>query len=272
MVRVGGALSDFLWRGGVLGQVILVLALAGILLAVASGIALVAWKRAAWYVGTAALLVAAAVMGLGALGTFVGRARADRAALAEDLARGVGVRSERVRRDGFTEARVASLGGLLLGMAPLIGGAAAVLAQGGARRERRRAVKAGEGTLEETREGTSTTSSAASPAAARRSVLLGVAPATIAAIFAVIAARAEIPGRDLDKVAWDVLEHEAQIQAGRLEEGCAGLARDVQSLGRAEVELITPDVSALERACAGRLVDPRRSPPSPSPSSTSDER
>ncbi len=260
MARVGGALGDFLWRGGVLGQVILVLAVAGILLAFASGIALVAWKRAAWYVGTAALLVASAVMGLGALGTFLGRSRADNAARAEDLA----PRIERVRHEGYTEARVASLGGLLLGTAPLIGGAAAVLAQGGARRERRRLLKAGEGT----RGGT--TSSAASPAAARRSVLLGGAPAVIAAVLAVLAARAEIPGRDLDKVAWEVLEHEAQIRAGRLEEGCAGFARDLRSLGRAEAELIVPGVDSLERACAGRLAD---TPPSrPAAPSTSGER
>jgi hypothetical protein len=83
----------------------------------------------------------------------------------------------------------------------------------------------------------------------------GGLPALGSFILAVVAARAEIPGRDLDKPAWDLLEHEAQIQAGRLPEGCSGLERDLASLGRAEAEPIASDLVGLADACLRHRIE-----------------
>ena len=79
---------------------------------------------------------------------------------------------------------------------------------------------------------------------------LAAVAAVVCGALGIIAARAAIPGRDLDKPAWELLEHEAQIKAGRVMEGCAGLERDLRSLGRAEAEPIVTDLDALTAACA----------------------
>ncbi|HZF54530.1 MAG TPA: hypothetical protein VE093_38045 [Polyangiaceae bacterium] len=240
MVRVGDVLGDLLWHGGLLSQALLVLAGLGLLLAIASGVTVVAFRRVAFAVGTATLLVGAAVMGLGAAATFSARAKADERAAAADLEP---VR-ERARREGYEAARVAAIGGLLLGMFPLIAGAAAVLAHG-ARRPPRRRLRAVRGSPAEA----SSEEAIPPPRRASRSFLGGGLPALVAGALAALAVSAEIPGRDLDKAAWELLEHEAQIKAGRVAEGCAGLERDVRSLGRAEAELVVKDLVPLADAC-----------------------
>jgi hypothetical protein len=247
MVRVGDVLGDFLWHGGLLSQALLILAGVGLLLALASGVTVVAFRRAALRVGTAALLAGAVVMGLGAAVTLRGRAKADERAAAADLEP---VR-ERVRRQGYEEARVASIGGLLLGIFPLIAGAAAVLASGAQPAGRRRPVRA----LRQSKPLEASPPAPGEPAPASKRLLFGGLPALAAGALAALAVSAEIPGRDLDKAAWNLLEHEAQIRAGRMSEGCPGLERDLRSLGRAEAEPLVKDLAGLADACLRRHLE-----------------
>jgi hypothetical protein len=235
MVRVGDVLGDFLWHGGLLSQALLVLALLGLLLALASAVVAFAFRRAAFVVGTAALLAGALVMGLGAVASFRAQGQADQRAAAADLEP---VR-ERVRREGYEAARATSIAGLLLGIFPLISGAAAVLASGAQRPRalRRRSPEA------------------PSPPGSRWRLGIGGLPALAALALAGIAAGTEIPGRDLDKPAWDLLVHEAQIKAGEMAAGCSGLERDLRSLGRAEAEPITRDLVSLTDACLRHHLD-----------------
>jgi hypothetical protein len=211
------------------------MALLGLLLALASAVVAFAFRRVALAVGTAALLAGALVMGLGAAASFRARGEADQRAAAADLEP---VR-ERVRREGYEAARATSIAGLLLGIFPLISGAAGVLASG-ARKPPRRALGRG-----------SPPPATASPQKSLRRfyVFIGGLPALAALTLAGIAAFAEIPGRVLDKPAWDLLEHEAQIKAGQMAAGCSGLERDLRSLGRAEAEPIAKDLVSLADAC-----------------------
>lgn len=244
MMHVGEALGDLLWHGGWLSRVVLALGVLGLALSLGCTLVLLAWRRAARAAGVVTLLVAAGAMGLAAAGAQARRAEADRAADAADLA----PRRERLRRDGYTEARVVALGGLVLGAFPLIAGTAAVLAGGGARR--RAGARA--------RRGDAPGAGGASPgqgvASGGWTVPVALGAAALGAALALLAARAEIPGRELDKAAWEVLEHEAQIEAGRMEEGCSGLERDLRSLGPAEAAPIARDMKALAAACIGHRL------------------
>jgi hypothetical protein len=247
MLRVGEALGRFLWSGGGLGKLVLALGVIGIALSLASAVSLVLWKGAARRLGAATLCAAAATMGVAAAATWIGRASAEAVSQKAALAPA----RERMLREGYEEARVAAMGGLLLGVFPLVAGAAAVMvgasARGGA------SGASGEGAA----------SGASVRRIKRRSSARGISSigkragaallaAVVAAVLALAAAQAKIPGRDLDKAAWALLEHEAEIEAGDLERGCDGLARDVSSLGRAEAASIARDLAKLEEACARR--------------------
>lgn len=243
MLRVGDVLGDFLWHGGALGKALLVVALVGLFLALASGVVAFALRRAAFSIGTATLLTAAMVMGLGAAGSFYARAKADQRASAADLE----PVQERLRREGYEAARATSIAGLLLGIFPLISGAAALLASGAPRpKALRRTPRT---------EPAAPSPSPPSPRRSLRSVAIGGLPALVAGTLAVLAARSAIPGRDLDKPAWELLEHEAQIRAGQLAAGCAGLERDLRSLGRAEAEPVVNDLVGLTDACLRHSLD-----------------
>lgn len=245
MLRLSDVLGDFLWHGGLLSQALLVMSALGVILSLASGVTVVALRRAAFAVGTAALVVGALEMGLGAAAAWSARGAADARAAAADLEP---VR-ERLRREGYEEARAVALAGLLLGTVPVIAGAAAVLSQGGRRRPRRALPRAGS-------RGALAAKDAVEPPPERpKSLLWGGVPALAAAALGLLSASAEIPGRSLDKEAWALLEHEAQIKAGRMAEGCSGLERDLRSLGRAEADPIAGDLVGLTDACLRHRLD-----------------
>src|SRR5262249_38588812 len=121
----------FLWLGGWSGRLVLAAGLAGVALSVACALSLIVTplRAARARLGTITLLVAAAMMGLASAAAGGGRSEADEGAEAAAAE----LRREKILRDGYTAARVMSLGGLVLGVFPLVAGLGAVMSGRSAR-------------------------------------------------------------------------------------------------------------------------------------------
>ncbi len=122
MVRDGGWGALFALFLGVLG----------LLIALGAVVALMASRRAGYYVGVAALLVASLTAGVGLLGMSIGWHKVQAAAAGGLVS---GVTQERLLEEGYREAQDSAKVGFGAALLPLLLGAIAVLAGAGARRK-----------------------------------------------------------------------------------------------------------------------------------------
>lgn len=179
---VGGEIVSFLWASGLTGRVIAALGLLSLALSVASSLSLVVppWRPAARRLGMATLFAAAAALSLAS--ALAAAYRADAEALS--AAAPTPALAAKATRDKYTQARVVSLGGLLLAAPALVAGAGAALSGGINLRPRRPERPPSKPPAKRT-------------PAITLPLLLAILAAFVAALLAASAARTPIPGDEL---------------------------------------------------------------------------